>query len=75
MKVTVTPIVIKVTGTIRDHPDNCIVKIGQNTEKSPEDLRKLVVTRTSVKDHDSDIPIVIVVLRRLPKGLLKAWKT
>ncbi len=28
-----------------------IVKIGQNTEKSPEDLRRLAVTQTPMKDH------------------------
>ena len=28
-----------------------IVKIGQNTEKSPVDLRTLAVTQTPVKDH------------------------
>ena len=37
--------------TIRDHPNYNIVEIGQNTEKNPRDLRRLVVTRTSVKDH------------------------
>ena len=54
MKVTVIPIVIGVFGTVikelvkglvdlesGDHPDYSIVKIGQNTEKSPEDLRTL----------------------------------
>ena len=30
--------------TSRDHSDYSIVKIGQNTEKSPGDLRKLIVT-------------------------------
>ena len=33
----------------RDHPNYCIIKISQNTEKSPGDLKKLVVT--AVKDH------------------------
>ena len=33
------------------HPDNRIVKIGQNTEKSPGDLRRVAVTQTSVKNH------------------------
>ena len=28
-----------------------IIKIGQNTEKSPGDLRKLAVTETPVKSH------------------------
>ena len=37
--------------TSRDHPNNSIVKIGQNTEKSPGDLKRLVVTQTPVKNH------------------------
>ena len=36
-------------GTNRDHPNSCIVKIDQNTEESPEDLRSLAVTQTLVK--------------------------
>ena len=36
--------------TSRD-PDYSITKIGQNTEKSPEDLRTLAVTQTQVKNH------------------------
>ena len=35
----------------RDHPDYIIIKIGQNTEKSPGDLRRHAVTQTPVKDH------------------------
>ena len=34
-----------------DHPNNCITEIGQNTEKSPGDLRRLSLTQTQVKDH------------------------
>ena len=34
-----------------DHPDYSIVENGRNTEKSPEDLRRLAVTQTPVKDH------------------------
>ena len=37
--------------TSRDHPNYSIVNNAQNTEKSPEDLRRLVVTQTPVKDH------------------------
>ena len=35
----------------RDRPKFCIIKIGQNTEKSPNDLRRFAVAQTSVKDH------------------------
>ena len=31
---------------IRDHPDYSIIKIGQNTEKSPNYLRRLAITQT-----------------------------
>ena len=37
--------------TNRDHPNYIIVKIGKNTEKSPGDLRRLVIIDTPVKDH------------------------
>ena len=62
MKVTIIPIVIGALDTItkeliqglevleitgRDHQ---FFQIGQNTEKSPGDLRKLAVTQTPVKD-------------------------
>ena len=36
--------------TSGDHPNYNIVENGQNTEKSPGDLRRLVVTQTPVKD-------------------------
>ena len=34
-----------------DHPNNSIVKIGQNIEKSPGDPRRITVAQTPVKDH------------------------
>ena len=37
--------------TSGDHPNYCIIEIGQNTEKSPGDLRRHVATQTLVKDH------------------------
>ena len=33
------------------HPDNSIVEISQNTEKSSGDLRRLAVTQTPVKNY------------------------
>ena len=35
----------------RVHPDYRIIRIGQNTEKSLRDLRKLAATQTPVKDQ------------------------
>ena len=35
--------------TSGDHPNHCIIEIGQNTEKSLGDLRRLAVAQTSVK--------------------------
>ena len=34
-----------------DYPNNSIIEDGQNTEKSPGDLRRLAVTQSPVKDH------------------------
>ena len=34
--------------TSRDHPDYCIIKIGQT---SPGDLKRLAVTQTPVRNH------------------------
>ena len=34
-----------------DYPNYYIIANGQNTEKSPGDLRRLAVTQTPVKDH------------------------
>ena len=55
-RVTVTKRLKKGTGglgnkrTSGDHLNYCIIEIGQNTEKSPGDLRRLAVTETPVKD-------------------------
>ena len=35
----------------RGNPDHSIFKIGSNTEKSPRDLKRLVVTQTLLKDQ------------------------
>ena len=64
-KVIVIPTVIGALGTVTkrlvqghgnkrtsgNHPDYRMFYIIKNTEKSPRDLRKLVVTQTPVKDH------------------------
>ena len=34
-----------------DYPNNSIAEDGQNTETSPENLRRLDVTQTPVKNH------------------------
>ena len=36
---------------IRVHSDYGIIKIEQNTEKSPEDLRRLAATQTLERNH------------------------
>ena len=64
MKVTIIVIVIGAFGTVTKellqgledlevgvHPNYYIIENGQNTEKSPGDLRRLAVTQTPVKDH------------------------
>ena len=37
--------------TSGDHPDYNVIENGQNTEKSPGELRRLAVTQIPVKDH------------------------
>ena len=37
--------------TSGDHPNDSIIENGQNTEKSPGNLRRLAVTQTPVKNH------------------------
>ena len=36
---------------IGDHPNYSIVEVGHNTKKSPEDLRRLIVSQIPMKDH------------------------
>ena len=38
--------------TSRNHPSYSFVKISQNIEKSPGDLRRIAVSQTPVKDHE-----------------------
>ena len=61
MKVTVILIVISALGTgtggfrnkktSKDHSNYSIVEIGQNTKKSPGDLRRLTVAQSLVENH------------------------
>ena len=41
--------------TNQDNPNYSITMIGQNTEKSPGDLRRLAVTQTPMKDHQQTL--------------------
>ena len=40
--------------TRRDHPNYSINKMGQHTEKSPGDLRRIAVTQTPVRKHQCE---------------------
>ena len=65
MKVTIIPIVIGAFGTVTkgllkglenkrmggDHPNYYIIENGQNTEKSPGDLRRLAITQIPMKNQ------------------------
>ena len=66
--------------TSGNHPKYCIIEIGQNTEKSSGDLKRLAITQTPVRNHQ-------VSLMRKPlrwvkylewkidtQILLKSWK-
>ena len=60
---------VRTRRTNRDHPNYSIVLIGQNTEKSPGDLTRLVVPRTPAKDHQptfvwkNTIIIIIMIMK------------
>ena len=43
--------VVESQGRIQYHPNCSIAKINQNTEKSPENLRRLAVTQSPEKDY------------------------
>ena len=74
----VIPIVIGALGTVKRMSGNySIAEIGQNTEKSPGNLRRLVVTQTPEKDYQLMlkgknsqevrivmIMIIIIIIRR-----------
>ena len=63
MRVTIVPIMIGAFGIIKrpgelgswrtgsDYPNDSIAENGQNTKKSPGDLRRLAVTQTPVKNN------------------------
>ena len=42
---------VEIRDTCGDHLDFSIIKIGQNTEKSIGNLRRLAVTHTPVENH------------------------
>ena len=52
--------------TSGDHPNYNIIENGQNTEKSPGDLRRLVITQTSEKDYQ-----LILMCKNSPVNNLK----
>ena len=72
MKVTVIPIVNGALGrhtridkgtgglgykrTNGDHTNYSIIKVDQNTEKCPGDLRRLAVTQALVRNHQLTLP-------------------
>ena len=67
--------------TSGDRPNDSIIEDGQNTEKSPGDLRRLAVTQTPVKKHQltlvsktlKEYIIIIIIIpnfRNLNKKLM-----
>ena len=55
--------------TSGDYPNYSIIKIDQNIEESPGDLRRLAVTQTSVKNHQ------LTQLRKTLKGVINKKRT
>ena len=52
-KVSTSPFIFKRTSG--DHPNYCITEIGQNTEKSPGDLRRFSVAQTPAIIHSLEL--------------------
>ena len=47
----------------RDHPNGSIIENGQNTEKSPGDLRRLAVTQTpALADGKNSNELIIIII-------------
>ena len=61
------------------HPKYCTIEIGENTEKSPGDLRRLAVTQTPVKDHRLTLvwkTIMLMIYNRIVRVLyIDLWET
>ena len=54
-----------------DHPNNTIIEIGQNTERSLEDLRRHALTQTPAKGHQ-----LTLMWKTLKRSLSRIpWKT
>ena len=45
---------LEVGGRVEDYPNDSITENGQNTKKSPRDLRRFAVTQTPVKKPSSN---------------------
>ena len=46
---------LEVGGRVETIQNYRIIENGQNTEKSPEDLRRLAITQSPVKDHQMSL--------------------
>ena len=62
----------EIRGKNRNYPGINIVKIGQNTEKSPADLRWLV-TQTPVKEHQQIIIMKLEIRGKIETILVPAF--
>ena len=51
MRIVIGVLGIITNGLVKELEDYRMIKIDRNTEKSPADLRRLVVPQTPVKDH------------------------
>ena len=55
----------------RDNANYSIVEVGQNTEKSSGDLKRLAATQTPVKDHQ----LIIMIMELEIRGRIKTNHT
>ena len=71
---------LRYKGASGDHPNYSIVKIDQNTEESPGDSNRLVITQTPGKDHQltliekfSKNKIIIIIKTNFARKVKKLW--
>ena len=68
--------------TSSDYPNNSIIKIGQNTEKSSGDLRKFTVLQTPERNNQLTLEwkilqrvMIIIEIVNLPSQRTTKWKS
>ena len=63
--------------TSGNHPNDSIIKIGQNTKKSPADLRRLAVTQTPVRNRQIMVvgkTLIMIISLEIANKKKRTWQ-